>query len=209
MASHPGALVPEKIVPGLPEIPGPMQIPSPKSTSGIHFCPEAFQLMSANFVWRAVLISFLCTPFLAAQSGPAASTTTCNLEDGRQVYIRYIPVANNKEKLANGKAWAPGGSPMTLFTEAELSLGSSLIPIGAYSVYPIPARGNWTLVVNKNVTPGAAYDEKQDVARAQMESAQVDAPSDALEVAFAHVQSRCTVRIYIGKTASFADFTAK
>ncbi len=165
--------------------------------------------MAANFVWRAVFITLLCTPFLAAQSGPATSTTTCNLEDGRQVYIRYIPVANNKEKLPNGKAWAPGGTPMTLFTEAELSLGSSLIPIGAYTVYPIPARGNWTLVVNKNVTPGAAYDDKQDVARTQMESAQVDAPSDTLEVAFAHVQSRCTVRIYIGKTASFADFTAK
>ena len=42
-----------------------------------------------------------------------------------------------------------------------------------------------------------------------METAQVDPPSDALEVAFAHVGERCTLRIYTGKTASFADFTAK
>ncbi len=76
---------------------------------------------------------------------------------------------------------------MTLFTEAPLTLGSSQIPIGAYTVFPIPARGNWTLVVNKNVTAGAAYDEKQDLARTQMETAQVDHPSEALEVAFAHV----------------------
>jgi len=98
---------------------------------------------------------------------------------------------------------------MTLFTEAQLSLGSSVIPIGAYTLYPIPARGNWTLVVNKNVTPGAAYDEKQDIARAPMETAQVDQASEALEVAFAHVGARCTLRIYIGKAASFGDFTAK
>jgi hypothetical protein len=76
-------------------------------------------------------------------------------------------------------------------------------------VYPIPARDHWTLAVNKNVTPGAAYDEKQDLARSPMETAQVAQPSDALEVAFAHVGARCTLRIYIGKTASFADFTAK
>jgi len=165
--------------------------------------------MSATLVWRAVFISLLLTPWLAAQSGAPSSTTTCNLDDGRQVYVRYNAVAANKEKPPNGKPWAPGGAPMTLFTEAQLAFGSSVIPIGAYTVYPIPARDHWTLVVNKNVTAGAAYDEKQDIARAPMETAQVDTASDALEVAFAHVGARCTLRVYIGKTASFADFTAK
>jgi hypothetical protein len=176
--------------------------------------------MSATPVWRAVPLSLLFSslflgssflaPALAAQSGNApTSTTTCTLDDGRQVYLRYNPIATNKEKIANGKPMMPGGAPMTLFTEAQLSLGSSTIPIGAYTVYPIPARGNWTLAVNKNVTAGAAYDEKQDIARAPMETAQVDQPSEALEVAFAHVGARCTLRVYIGKTASFVDFTAK
>ena len=163
--------------------------------------------MSATNVWRAVLISLLLSPSLFAQSGSA--TTTCNLDDGRQVYVRYNPVPANKERIQNGKPWSPGGTPMTLFTEAQLSLGTSLIPIGAYTLYPIPARGNWTLTVNKNVTAGAPYDEKQDIARAPMETAQVESPSEMLEVAFAHVGARCTLRIYIGKSASFADFTAK
>lgn len=165
--------------------------------------------MSATIVWRAVLISFLCSPCLAQSGNQPSSTTSCNLDDGRQVYVRYNPVATNKEKISNGKPMTPGGMPMTLFTEAQLTLGSSVIPIGAYTVYPIPARDHWTLAVNKNVTAGAAYDEKQDIARAAMETAQVAQPSDALEVAFAHVGARCTLRIYIGKTASFADFTAK
>ena len=165
--------------------------------------------MSATLVWRAVAISLLLTPWLAAQSGGAASSTTsCNLDDGRQVYVRYNAVSN-KEKPVNGKPWSPGGTPMTLFTEAQLQLGSSMIPIGAYSMYPIPAKDHWTLVVNRNVTPGAAYDEKQDIARATMETAQVDQSSEALEVAFAHVGARCTLRIYAGKSASFADYMAK
>jgi len=164
--------------------------------------------MCAPIVWRAVLISLLWSSWLVAQSAPT-STTTCNLDDGRQVYVRYNPIPTNKEKIQNNKPWTPGGAPMTLFTEAQLTLGTSTIPIGAYTVYPIPAKDHWTLAVNKNVTPGAAYDEKQDIARAPMETAQVAEPSTELEVAFAHVGARCTLRIYIGKTASFADFTAK
>jgi hypothetical protein len=165
--------------------------------------------MPATYVWRAVLISLLLTPSLFAQSGSNSATTTCNLDDGRQVYVRYTPVPTNKERIQNGKPFTPGGTPMTLFTEAQLTLGSSLIPIGAYTLYPFPAKNNWTLVVNKNVTAGAPYDEKQDIARAPMETAQVEQPSDALEVAFAHVGPRCTLRIYFGKSASFADFIAK
>ena len=166
--------------------------------------------MSAPIACRALLVmSFLC-PWLAAQqpAGTPTSTASCSLDDGREVYIRYNPV-NMKEKVSNGKPWTPGGAPMTLFTEAQLTLGTSLIPVGAYTVYPIPGKDHWTLAINKNVTPGAAYDEKSDLARAPMETAQIGTPAEALEVAFAHVGSRCTLRIYYGKSASFADFTAK
>jgi hypothetical protein len=157
-----------------------------------------------------VVIPFLFATLAAAQqAAPSQSTAACNLDDGRQVYIRYIPVASNKEKVSNGKPFTPGGAPMTLFTEAPLTLGTSSIPLGAYTVYPIPARDKWTLAVNRNVTPGSAYDEKQDIARAPMETAQVSQPSDALDVAFAHVGMRCGLRIYFGKTASFVDFIAK
>jgi hypothetical protein len=160
----------------------------------------------------SVAVAVLCLLTLAAvcsaQSEPS-STATCNLDDGRQVYIRYNAVAAKNEKAPNGKPWAPGGAPMTLFTEAQLSFGGSTIPVGAYSVYPIPAKDKWTLVVNRNVTAGSAYDEKQDLARATMETDQVSQPSDALEVAFAHVGDKCTLRIYFGKSASFAPFTAK
>src|ERR1700719_1856999 len=120
-----------------------------------------------------------------AQSTPS-STASCSLDDGRQVYIRYNPVTTKTDRAPNGKPWTPGGAPMTLFTEAQLSFGGSTIPIGAYTVYPIPAKDKWTLVVNKNVAAGSSYDEKQDIARAPMETDQISQPSNELEVAFAH-----------------------
>lgn len=164
-----------------------------------------------RLVFRFSLGMLLFAPMAVAQqpAGAETSTATCNLEDGRQVYVRYAPVPANKEKIVNGKPWTPGGTPMTLFTEAQLNLGSSLIPIGAYTVYPIPGHDHWTLAVNKNVSTGAAYDEKSDLARAPMETAQVPQAVEALEVAFAHVGTRCTLRIYYGKSAAFADFVEK
>ena len=136
------------------------------------------------------------------------SVASCNLDDGKQIAIRFTPVTTKKEKAPNGKPWEPGGSPMTLFTDTQLAFGSSTIPPGAYTLYPIPGK-EWTLVVNKNVTPHSPYDEKQDIARSSVETDQVTEPSDDLEVAFAHVGEKCTLRIYFGKAAVFAPFTAK
>jgi hypothetical protein len=156
----------------------------------------------------AVLSALALTAVASAQQSESSSTASCNLDDGRQVYIRYNPTTAKSEKAPNGKPWTPGGAPMTLFTEVQLTLGGSTIPIGAYTVYPIPGKP-WTLIVNKNVTPGSPYDEKQIIARAPMETDQMDQAQDALEVAFAHVGEKCTLRIYFGKAASFVPFIAK
>lgn len=165
-------------------------------------------MFPARFVVCVFVMNALAAVCFAQQSA-STSTASCNLDDGRQVYIRYNPVTTKTDRASNGKPWTPGGAPMTLFTEAQLTFGGSTIPIGAYTVYPIPAKDKWTLVVNKNVAPHSAYDEKQDIARAAIETDQITQPSDSLEVAFAHVGDKCTLRIYFGKAASFAPFTAK
>jgi hypothetical protein len=161
----------------------------------------------SHFVVSVLVL--LTTAVCSAQQAAPSSTASCNLDDGRQIYIRFNPIASKNDKLPNGKPWTPGGAPMTLFTEAQLSFGGATIPIGAYTVYPIPAKDKWTLVVNKNVAAGSSYDEKQDIARAPMETDQISQPSNELEVAFAHVGDKCTLRIYFGKSASFAPFTAR
>ncbi len=164
-------------------------------------------MLRARFL-VVIVFPLTLTTMCSAQSEPS-STASCNLDDGRQVLIRYNAVGGKSEKPSNGKPWTPGGAPMTLFTEAQLSFGGSTIPVGAYTVYPIPAKDKWTLAVNKNVTAGAPYDEKQDLARAAMETDQIEQPAEALEVAFAHVGEKCTLRIYYGKSASFVPFIAK
>lgn len=161
-------------------------------------------MFRAHLVVPAVLL--MVASCFAQQE--TTSTASCYLDDGRDVYIRYNPTTTKNEKISNGKPFLPGGTAMTLFTEAPLIFYGAAIPLGAYTVYPIPEKGKWSLAINKNVTPGAAYDEKQDVARSTIETDQLP-DQEALEVAFSHVGSKCTLRIVFGKTAVFAEFIAK
>jgi len=154
----------------------------------------------------------LCSHLAYAQQTDSNSATAfCDFADGQEVSIRYsTATVSSKDEPHNGKVWLPGGSPITLFTNAPLTLNGSQIPIGAYTVYVIPNKKDWTLIVNKNVTSGAPYDEKDDVARAPMELGEVDSTPKQLEASFAHSSAKvCSIRLYYGKVGAFVEFDEK
>lgn len=148
---------------------------------------------------------------LARPQDPDANSATafCDFEDTQEISVRYNNAAS-KDEPRNGKVWLPGGKPLTLFAGAQVSFNNTPIPAAAYSLYIIPNRKDWTLVVNKNVTPGAAYDQTQDVARGPMELGEVDSPPGQFQVSFAHTAAKtCSIRLYYGKIGAFADFVEK
>jgi hypothetical protein len=139
------------------------------------------------------------------------STAYCDFDDSQEVSVRYNgAVTSGKDEPRSGKVWMPGGTAMTLFTGSPLTLNNSLIPPGAYSVYVIPNKKEWTLIVNKNINPTAPYDEKQDLARSPMELGEVNSPPGQLQVSFAHTAPRvCSIRLYYGKTGAFVEFSER
>ena len=146
---------------------------------------------------------------MAQDSESQSQTTYCNFADGGQISVQYSP-GNSKDEPKNGKVWAPGGAPMTLYTQAPVVLNHVDIPVGAFTIYAIPNKKEWTLVVNKNVTAGSKYDETQDLARAPMELGDLSPPVKPLQVALAHMAPKtCTLRIYYGNIGAQADFTQK
>jgi hypothetical protein len=134
----------------------------------------------------------------------------CTLADGKQLTVRYTPVAaNSKLELIKGKAWGPGDGPMYLFTEADVSFGGSNLSVGAYSMYVIPNGNKWTLIVNKDVSGGNKYDEKQDLARAQMGSEQVS-ELQPFSIVFVHLApQQCSLQVNYGKLTTTAEFNEK
>jgi hypothetical protein len=160
-------------------------------------------------LFLCLVLQFLIPVALFAQGvDPNSSIASCSFADGNEVSVRYTPVST-KQKLPLGKVWAPGGTPIYLFTQTEIIANNASIPVGAYSIYLIPGKQNWTLIVNKNVST-KDYDEKQDLVRVNMENGTLSEALDPLQVSFAHVAPRqCNIRVYYGKSGNFADFNEK
>ena len=150
------------------------------------------------------LLTFLSAMNAQQNADSQTVTTDCTFDDGKQITIRYNP--GKAEDPRNGKLWEPGGAPMILFAQAAISLGGSTIEPGAYTVYTIPGKKEWTLIVNRNVTAGNKYDAGQDIAHASMDTGEIDHAEKQLQVSFAHMAPKvCNLRMYIGKVGAFTD----
>lgn len=151
------------------------------------------------------------TGVMAAQNEadpPESDTVSCNFADGKQVTVRYNHVPFNKrERLKENKIWMPGGSALILFAGADLKFGNRNIPTGAYTMYLIPGKKNWTLIVSKNEKPESAYNAQDDLARGSLDLGQLSQPTDKLTLYFGQMgPKQCNLRVYYGETGAFGEF---
>ena len=161
-----------------------------------------------------LIFSALLRPLLViAQSDATLNTATavCTFADEKEMSVRYNPVKLSKnDEPANGKVWVPGNSPMDLFTETTLTLNNVAIPTGAYRLYFIPAKDAWTMIVSKNVGANTAYDDKQDLVRAPMQSGKLPQAEAEVSVYFGHIAPKtCDMRVDVGKMRVWLDFGEK
>lgn len=99
-------------------------------------------------------------------------TISTNLK-GKEVSITYgRPYLKGrefgKEVAPYGQVWRLGAdeaTKLTLSSSVKLQGGPEL-PAGSYSLWAIPGKGKWTLIINKAADVwGTNYDQLQDVAR--------------------------------------------
>jgi Protein of unknown function (DUF2911) len=162
-------------------------------------------------VWLSVFLPATAVAAYQAALNVDTDTAVCTFEDGKQVTARYAPVAlGHNDSVPIGKPLMPGGSAMTFFTETDIIVGSTAIPPGGYTMYVIPGKKEWTLIISKNVKVDAKYDDKQDLARATMETGQLSTPADKLAVYFGHTgPKKCEVDVDYGKIRGWVEFKQK
>lgn len=66
--------------------------------------------------------------------------------------------------------WRTGANAATMFTtSATLDIGGTTVPAGSYTLFSLPTRTGWQLIVNRQTGQwGTIYDAKQDLARIPM-----------------------------------------
>jgi hypothetical protein len=95
---------------------------------------------------------------------------------GATLTVAYGRPSARGRKIIGGvvpydQVWRTGANEATtLTTDAPLLLGSTTIPKGTYSLYTIPSRTSWQLVVNKEVgQSGLVYHRHLDLARVKLQ----------------------------------------
>ncbi len=165
------------------------------------------------FGFAVLLCSLQLVPGALAQAaqGPEPESAICAFEDGKQLTAHYNPIATSKsDGPPNGKVLIPGGSAITFFTETDLGFGDVFIPTGGYTMYVLPGKKEWTLIVSKNTSVDAKYDEKNDLARATMAIGQLSSPADKLAIYFGHTgPKKCEINIDFGKIRGWVEFREK
>src|SRR5687767_13297261 len=78
--------------------------------------------------------------------------------------------------------WRTGANMATqLSTEVDLTIGNAFIPRGVYSLFTLPTRTGWKLVVSKDVLQwGTAYDPSKDLARIDLRQRALAEPVESL-----------------------------
>jgi hypothetical protein len=167
--------------------------------------------MKRKTVYLADLIVLVAGAVWAQQNAaaPGTATTTCTFDDGKEISVRYYKKVKASEKLPTGKLWTPGNKPMYLFTQTDLNIGDTTLAPGAYALYLMPEKDNWTLIVNRDVDRGQPYDEKQDVVRTTLQLGQLSQPQP-FQLVFGHVGPKhCTLRVYLGNIGTWAELREK
>lgn len=68
------------------------------------------------------------------------------------------------ELVPYGKVWRTGANEATIFeTDADLRVGTQILPAGKYSLFTIPGENEWTVIFNKDAEQWGAY--KYDASR--------------------------------------------
>ncbi len=131
-----------------------------------------------------------------------AGEANCAFADGKTLHVAYSrPYIRNRKIMGGlvpyGQVWRTGANEATSFeTQAALTIGTTQIPAGKYTLYTIPNENGWTLIINKQTGQwGTVYDQAQDLARVEMKVARLDSPVDPFTISFEPSGKSCRMKL--------------
>ena len=121
-------------------------------------------------------------------SPPAVATVTLA---GSNVAIHYnAPSMRNREIFGGlvpyDQVWRTGANPATsLVTPVPLHIGNLLVPAGKYTIYTLPGRDHWMLIVSKQTGQwGTEYHQEQDLGRVELHNHTLAGPQEVMSISF-------------------------
>jgi Protein of unknown function (DUF2911) len=172
-----------------------------------------------------VFLRFLILLGLAAISIPGWSQevlsppakAACKLADGKTIAVSYSSPRMRGRKIFGDlvpfdEVWRTGADNATSFvTKADLVAGGKTIPAGGYTLFTLPTRNKWTLIISKQTGefgipyPGAQF----DFARVEMKLSKLPSPIENFTISFDQAGTACTMKLDWEATRASIDFSEK
>jgi hypothetical protein len=92
-----------------------------------------------------------------------------------EVSITYgRPSVNDRQVFGGlenfGEVWRTGANESTVITFSDdVMIEGESVEAGTYSLYTIPGKDEWTIIINSKLSWGTQYDDSQDVLRVTVE----------------------------------------
>jgi len=154
-----------------------------------------------------VLALVCCASFAQMQdkskrpSPPA--TARCSFPDGKKITVDYSRPSMKGRKIYGGlvpydQEWRTGANEATTFvTDTDVMVGDHEVPAGSYTLFTVPGKDAWTLVISKKTGEwGIPYPGKDsDLVRAKMTRTTLSSPVEQFLISFDHAGNACTMHL--------------
>ena len=150
------------------------------------------KLFNAFLILSLVTLTTTAQEFKDLDKSPMDAVITRNQDNSPLARIIYSrPKKNNREIFGQlvpyNKVWRTGANEATeiIFYEDVLFNGVEIEP-GTYSLYTIPDKDKWTIIVNEqiNVWGAYSYDESLDLLRTSVPTRNTAAPVEDFSITF-------------------------
>jgi hypothetical protein len=108
---------------------------------------------------------------------------------GRKIYGELVPY---------GQVWRTGANEATtLVTPVDLTIGGTTVPAGSYTIFTVPNKDKWALVISKKTGEwGTDYPgQANDLARVDMKASALPSPVENFTIAFEKAGSGANLNI--------------
>jgi hypothetical protein len=150
----------------------------------------------------------------ASRPSPAAKAS-CALADAKSITVDYSSPRAKGRKIFGGlvpygEVWRAGANEATTFvTTTDLMVGGTHVPAGSYTIFAIPNKDKWTLVISKKTGEwGPPYPgSSEDLARVVMKASTLPSAVENFTIAFDKTGGGCALRMDWETTRASVDIS--
>jgi hypothetical protein len=170
---------------------------------------------SAAFVAIAVTAAIAQAQQDKSKRPSPPASTKCELAGGKSITIDYSSPRAKGRKIFGGlvpygEVWRAGANEATTFvTTADLMVGGQHVPTGKYTLFAIPDKDKWTLIISKKTGewgipyPGAG----DDLVRVDMKAGATPSAVEDFTIALDKAGNGCTLRMEWENTKATVNIT--